>query len=835
MSDFHTANDLVERLVAALRAESRPVAFLLGSPLSAPTAGTRGVPTVRRVTEMVKEELGLPPSHVMEYQDAFEMLNTRRGPDACNRLVRRATLEAFDTSQISPEALQRAITGDIEMCRRLERMHDAWYIPPGMNALAQSIALHPERLGRLIMTSNFDPLIEVALRRAGHSSHYTILTGEGNIEQSHGEGTHVIHVHGYWGYADTLHSKRQLEQPRTQLRSCLRRVLEKHTLVTVGYGGWSDIFTKTIAEVIKDQGSAVEILWTFYSNNESTIRREHSRVLRLLTPGMRSGRVSLFLGVDCNQVLPQVHGRLTALVSEPATSADPARASERLSVISAEQAETPGDEEDEDEDEDEKGELPIFEVGSAAAPPTSRHLRIPLEAQGLFGNDAAEDEDEEIFNSYLYSRPELRRVVDPKEKILLLRAYKGEGKSALLRAATTELAQSKDLASFSIPAPQIAPDADRSRSFDEWVREWQRNILWFVANRLVPPDHQIPKKEDAFKSAFLGNIGSIKSLLQQLTGFSSFRLSDDANIWLMLDDIDRNFQRTDEFKIHVAACLDACRYLSKQIPQLRFRLAIRPNIWTIVQMTHEGMSHFSQYAIDIAWSEIDILALLARRIEGFLARSGQRYPAKRDEELLSLVFESPVQWGGKFRDAHVMLDTLSMHRPRWLIDLCKQAAESASERQNDLILKRDVTRVMGKFGDKRISDIVAEFKPHCAVIDELIAAFRGQAEQYRTDELMTLIERRILSHVTPTIIGSGSRARDVAQFLFYAGFLTARKERKDGSYEHYSYRLAPDLLSRTNLDGGVRWEIPPIFRQALGIRGSEGSPLDSQKNRRVRL
>lgn len=64
---------------------------------------------------------------------------------------------------------------------------------------------------------------------------------------------------------------------------------------------------------------------------------------------------------------------------------------------------------------------------------------IRLTDPHLFGNDAAEDEDAEIFASYALERPELGDFTSPSRRICIARAYKGEGKSALLRLSARQI------------------------------------------------------------------------------------------------------------------------------------------------------------------------------------------------------------------------------------------------------------------------------------------------------------------------------------------------------------------------------------------------------------
>lgn len=65
--------------------------------------------------------------------------------------------------------------------------------------------------------------------------------------------------------------------------------------------------------------------------------------------------------------------------------------------------------------------------------------KIDLTATYLFGNDAAEDEDEDTFHGYVVDRPELTAFLEPSNKICVARAFKGEGKSALLRLVQARL------------------------------------------------------------------------------------------------------------------------------------------------------------------------------------------------------------------------------------------------------------------------------------------------------------------------------------------------------------------------------------------------------------
>ncbi|MCG3173784.1 MAG: hypothetical protein GMKNLPBB_01986 [Myxococcota bacterium] len=110
--------------------------------------------------------------------------------------------------------------------------------------------------------------------------------------------------------------------------------------------------------------------------------------------------------------------------------------------------------------------------------------RINLTAAYLFGNDAAEDEEENIFLGYVVDRPELKAFLDSSNKICIARAFKGEGKSALLRLVQNRLGRG-DAPPLILAATgkQLSPE-QTARDTDAWVRDWKRSILQHIAREI---------------------------------------------------------------------------------------------------------------------------------------------------------------------------------------------------------------------------------------------------------------------------------------------------------------------------------------------------------------
>ena len=109
--------------------------------------------------------------------------------------------------------------------------------------------------------------------------------------------------------------------PRPQLKKSLARVVEASTLVVLGYGGWDDVITQTLAEVLSDSESTLEIIWAFHEEDTSVIEASNEQLIALLEPGIGRGRVSLYQGIDCYSVLNEIHHKLN--LSGPAASSPP--------------------------------------------------------------------------------------------------------------------------------------------------------------------------------------------------------------------------------------------------------------------------------------------------------------------------------------------------------------------------------------------------------------------------------------------------------------------------------------------------------------------------------
>lgn len=318
----HPAEHLLDRLAAG----DRPVVFLVGSALTMPVAGSRGVSDVAGILELVRARLGAPkgddvsarlaaraavaelddalaraPDGGARYQLAFEHLKSRMGGAAsANAVIRQAVLRA--RTEPVPEPLP-----DPDALARLEASPHGWHLGRAAKALGLVVARHRERFGRMVLTTNFDPLVEIAVRAAGGETIAVDQLGDGALPSPDARVTPVVHLHGLWR-SDTLHTPGSLTLDRAALQRSLARLSDEVTIVVIGYGGWDDVITAALAELASDVGTTADVLWCFYERDPEAIGKRYPKVLATLAR-LRE-RAVCYGGVDCHALLPRLRARL---------------------------------------------------------------------------------------------------------------------------------------------------------------------------------------------------------------------------------------------------------------------------------------------------------------------------------------------------------------------------------------------------------------------------------------------------------------------------------------------------------------------------------------------
>lgn len=319
--DFFDADALLDRLTEGLSTDEKEIVFVVGSPLTASHAKMSGVLNVEEVTDLIRNRF-LDSSQLTKldqalrsstnkYQAAFDFLKGRRSPSVAESIVKTAVLSAHNAYDFSEGEKSTDIPTD-EVLSKLDNDKLGWSLSPGVSELGRLISENKNLFGQHIITSNFDPLIEVAIKKSDGNCWQTLLYTDGDIRQSRAEGSQVIHIHGYWHGADCLHTGNQLTQNRPALESSISEIIKNKIVVVIAYGGWEDVFTNTLGKLVTSSNEFPEIIWTFYDE----IPELNDNLKSLLQPGLNRNRVSLYSGIDCHDFFP----KLTAYWSKNRTT-----------------------------------------------------------------------------------------------------------------------------------------------------------------------------------------------------------------------------------------------------------------------------------------------------------------------------------------------------------------------------------------------------------------------------------------------------------------------------------------------------------------------------------
>lgn len=294
-----------EELLTAASATKRPVAFLVGAPLSLKDGV--GVPGVTEVLELIRDEIrscaakALPRFEAAlngktggdAYQEAMKWLGRNISQDAINDVIKAAVLKARKAS--APELT----SGDGN--------HVDWKIPGGTANLGELVARESERFIGPILTTNFDPLISMAVQSFGGQTGRYVLTADGTVSGPTVDGIcTVIHLHGFWRDSDTLHTQVQLTNPRPKLTKSLQRLLQGRTLIVAAYGGWDDVFTRALVDLMNDEQAPLDVIWCFWENDADRVKERYGKLLDTVKPAIVMNRFRAFGGIDCHSIFGEI-------------------------------------------------------------------------------------------------------------------------------------------------------------------------------------------------------------------------------------------------------------------------------------------------------------------------------------------------------------------------------------------------------------------------------------------------------------------------------------------------------------------------------------------------
>lgn len=303
-------------LLSALKHSKKDIAILVGAPISAAeTSGAPGVPNVSGMIEIIEDHLKQSSDELLnsyrlkvtntdpieKYQSSFKFVKNHLGQDEVNEVIVKATLKSVKEGSRSKSTSE------------LNRDEEAWHLPTGTDFLTKCI-VKSEKIRGPIITTNFDPLISIALKKNGANSHQTILPSDGDIKQHRtidDKNVQIVHLHGYWADSETLHTPDQLARARPKLKSSLASIIKNKTLLVIAYGGWDDIFMDALTQLAVIDEEKIDILWAFYESNAEVIHNKYKKLLSTTEEANSKGRFRAFKGINCHDFFKDLYEQIT--------------------------------------------------------------------------------------------------------------------------------------------------------------------------------------------------------------------------------------------------------------------------------------------------------------------------------------------------------------------------------------------------------------------------------------------------------------------------------------------------------------------------------------------
>jgi hypothetical protein len=449
---------------------------------------------------------------------------------------------------------------------------------------------------------------------------------------------------------------------------------------------------------------------------------------------------------------------------------------------------------------------------------------------------AAENERPERLREYYFMSQAYERVTaDLPLRILV--GQKGIGKSALFAVAHSEDIKKGEIA-LNIRPDDVSTITSDASDFNKKILEW-KDGLFRIVQRIVLERLGLT---DAESHPMASRGGKFLSLLKEsakpyLSGKVDLAPAEKAfaqqflkanKITIYIDDLDRGWQGGKSDVLRLSALLSALRDLSSANDGLRFRVALRSDVYYAVRTSDESTDKLEGSVVWHSWTNHQILALLVKRIltyfeepfdEAALIKTKQAKLAEHLHRVMVPTFRGQGKWSNVA--IHRVLMTMVRQRPRDIVKLCTLAARRAAENQRSLISTEDFRAVFEDYSQGRIQDAINEHRSELPEIERLIMGMKPTrrahvaADSYllKTDKLLEKIRNTCSQGVFKWASGKDATPKELAAFLYKIDFLIARKDVVNSIDRKYFEQSR--YLSSAFADFGYDWEIHPAYRWAL--------------------
>lgn len=463
----------------------------------------------------------------------------------------------------------------------------------------------------------------------------------------------------------------------------------------------------------------------------------------------------------------------------------------------------------------------------------------------LFGHEAAEDEPIEKLKKY-YLKTDVYNQLSSDLSLYILVGHKGIGKSALLKVLNEENENDGGI-SITIQPDDMVEVNLRDEDFLLKIRSWKNGLAGKILEHLISKTSDYMQiKDDGSKIKMFANqfseviakiLGKKSPELQekyigvdavQFAKIFKSKLFHEQSITVYLDDLDRGWKNSKSDVQNMSAMLNAVRDLSRDIPNLKFRLALRSDVYYAVRTSDETTDKIDGSVVWQSWSNHEILVMLIKRIENFFGREiNETEMLKLDQKEISTyldsVFEPRFRGSGKWENAPMyrVIMSLIRRRPRDLVKLCTLSARQAFNHRHCRITTQDMEAVFNNYSHDRMTDTANEYKSELPNISDLLLKMKPTQKELRKNHPSIFTRAELLEKIK-NIIRMGNftfcdgrmvTANEIAAFMYKINFLTARKN-VDGIIQRLYYDENRYIYNEFT-DFGYDYEIHPAYRWAL--------------------
>lgn len=481
-------------------------------------------------------------------------------------------------------------------------------------------------------------------------------------------------------------------------------------------------------------------------------------------------------------------------------------------------------------------------------PPEKRYWLVKFDEvtiRAIFGHEAAEDEDIERLKQY-YVKTEIYNAIKSAIPLYILVGHKGVGKSALFKILETEDYEECNLPITIQPDDILEIETDKN-NFLQRIRDWKEGLSKIIFRELVlsindyivnPINNKSMKDWINSVTNLLGNMfGKKLNELQnnylditnaQIVTLFKNTLFKEKTVTVYLDDLDRGWKNSKGDVANLSAMLNAIRDLSRDTKNLKFRVALRSDVYYSIRTSDETTDKIDGSVLWLKWTNHEILVMMIKRIETFFNNycdEEQLLKSKQKEfkESLNSVFESEFNGKGHWENAPMyrVLMSLIRKRPRDLVKLCTLAARKAYIKNHNKIMTDDLENIFANYSNDRLTDTGNEYQSEFSQVKELLLKMKPSRQEIQDGHPCKYTRAQLLKKINDVLSMSSFRmsttesatATELAAFMYKINFITARKivenEIQRVYYDENQY------IYNDFTDFGYDYEIHPAYRWAL--------------------